>query len=206
MYFSKTQKAGDNTATDTELHLTGFGIPRVSRTEECLPESSCFMGKKKSDGENIGMHVKALNPFELQFGISINGTHWCGSRQAGSTLNRFLSWGGSQMLISVEHSILSPLRAILWLKICLLLRPASTAAWRDLWSSHGRDTFLTVVMKPHVSGGKELEPRRPALNYSARARACYNYVYFHESSTKQTKKLHIYKYKNMKWHELTSLV
>lgn len=113
--FQQTQKAGDNTATDTELHLTGFGIPRVSRTEECLPESSCFM-EKKSDGENISMHVKALNLFELQFGISINGTHCCGSRQGGSTLNRFLSWGRSQMLISVEHSILSPLRAILWLK------------------------------------------------------------------------------------------
>lgn len=150
------------------------------------------------------MHIKALHLFELQSGIWIDGAHW----QARSTLNWFLSWGGSQMLISVEHSILSPLRAILWLKICPpQIRSASScfngdpAAWRDLWSSRGRDTFLTVVMKPHVGGGKELEGRRPALNYSARARACYNYVYFHESSTKQTKKLHIYiyKYKNMKW-------
>lgn len=149
------------------------------------------------DGANIGTHVKALH----LFGISIDGTHWCGSRRTRFTLNCFLSWGGSQMLLSVEYSI--PWRAILWLKnlpsadkICDLLqwRPAD---WGDLWSSPGGDTFRTVVMKPHVGGGKELEQCWPALIYPARA--YYNYIYFHESSTKHTKKLHI----QVQEHEMT---
>lgn len=75
-----------------------------------------------------------------------------------------------------------------------------TRPLHHLWSSRGWDTFLTVVLKPHVGGGG-LQPPLPAPN-----NCVFFFFTFTSQQNKKTKKLHIYKYKNMKWHELTSLV
>lgn len=182
IYFSKHKKAGDN---NRDRHRTSFDWIWDIR-EWAEPKSVCLKApviwgekKKKSDGENIGMHVKALHLFELQSGVWIDGTHWCGSRQARP------SWGGRKTLISVEHSILSPLRAILLAESLnsadeIDLPPAASCCWSLIvsWPRHVSDSSSETTCQ---RGGKELEARRPALNY-------YNYVYFHESSTEQTEK------------------
>lgn len=81
--FQQTQKAGDDKQVHRYRHWTSFDWIWDSKSKQNRGvfafKSFCFMEKKKekkkSDGENVGMHVKALHLFELQSGISIDGTH-----------------------------------------------------------------------------------------------------------------------------------
>lgn len=105
--YQQTRKAGDDKQWHRYRHRTSFDwIWDTERTEECLP--SKVYGKEMEG--NSGVRV-CLN-------LSLTEHMNVAPDDPPPTFNCCLTWRGSQVLIRVERSILSPWRAILWLKIC----------------------------------------------------------------------------------------